>query len=157
MHPLPQFTPPAAPLALPIPAEGPAFTALDVRPILAMGEEPFGAILAAADLLPEGGVLELTAPFEPAPLYRVLAGRGFAHVTEVRGPGEVVVRFTQTGIVSSLPVREILARHPATAPIIAELGFDTCCGGAHPLGFAAEAHGVELAGLLDRLQATVIS
>lgn len=157
MHPLPQYTPPPAPPAPPIPVEGPAFTALDVRPVLAMGEEPFGAILAAADVVPEGGVLELTAPFEPMPLYRVLSGRGFAHATTVRGPGDVVVRFTQTGIVPSLPVREILVRHPATAPIIAELGFDTCCGGAHPLGFAAGAHGVELAGVLDRLQTAVTS
>jgi len=154
---LPTFSPPPVPPAVPIPAEGPPFTALDVRPILAMGEEPFSTILAAADRVPLGGVLELTAPFEPVPLYGVLGPRGFAHAATMRGPGEFVIRFTQTGIVPAATVREVLARHPATAPIIAEAGLDTCCGGTHPLGLAAQAHGLDLPRLLARLQAAAVS
>ncbi|MCU0620805.1 MAG: DUF542 domain-containing protein [Gemmatimonadales bacterium] len=154
---LPQFTPPLPPPAPTIPAEGPMFRALDARPILAMGEEPFGAILGEADLVPLGGVLELTAPFEPVPLYGVLGQRGFAHQTSVRGPGEYVVRFVQTGITPSATVRELLERYPAIAPLIAEHGFDTCCGGTHALGFAAQAHGVALPELLARLQTAATS
>lgn len=52
---------------------------LDVRPILARGEEPFDSIMAALDGLPRGHVLALETPFEPAPLHKVLAQRGYAH------------------------------------------------------------------------------
>ena len=55
---------------------------LDVREDLRAGREPFARIMAAVDALRPDGVLVLRAPFEPAPLYRVLARRGFAHWTE---------------------------------------------------------------------------
>ena len=51
---------------------------LDVRPQLQRGEEPFGAIMAAADRLRPGQALRLIAPFRPAPLFGVMANRGFA-------------------------------------------------------------------------------
>lgn len=51
---------------------------LDVRPMLAAGKEPFSAIMAEAARVPEGGALLLDAPFDPVPLRRVLAGKGFA-------------------------------------------------------------------------------
>jgi hypothetical protein len=50
---------------------------LDVRPMLARGEEPFAAIMTAATGIPAHGFLLLDAPFDPAPLRRVLAGKGF--------------------------------------------------------------------------------
>jgi uncharacterized protein (DUF2249 family) len=55
---------------------------LDVREDLREGREPFARIMAAVDALRPDGVLILRAPFEPAPLYRILARRGFAHWTE---------------------------------------------------------------------------
>jgi len=55
---------------------------LDVREDLRAGREPFARIMAAVDALSPDGVLVLRAPFEPVPLYRVLARRGFAHWTE---------------------------------------------------------------------------
>jgi uncharacterized protein (DUF2249 family) len=67
---------------------------LDVRPLLARGEEPFELIMEAAGRVPPGGTLELTAPFEPVPLYPVLAGRGFTYVTTIPLPqGAFLVRF----------------------------------------------------------------
>lgn len=51
---------------------------LDVRPILAAGEEPFAAIMAAVDALEPGESLRLIAPFRPAPLFSVMANRGYA-------------------------------------------------------------------------------
>jgi len=55
---------------------------LDVREDLLRGKEPFSRIMAAVAALVPGQVLVLRAPFEPAPLYRVLGQRGFAHWTE---------------------------------------------------------------------------
>jgi len=55
---------------------------LDVRPVLARGEEPLAVILERAREIGPGEVLRLRAPFEPVPLYSVLAGRGFEAWTE---------------------------------------------------------------------------
>jgi uncharacterized protein (DUF2249 family) len=126
---------------------------LDVRPILAAGEEPLETILAAAREVPVGGALTVIAPFEPQPLYRVLGAQGFAHDATPLGGGDMAVRFTQTGITPDTLVREIHERHPKTGPVFAELGMDLCCGGAKPLAVAAAAHGVALEDLLARLRA----
>lgn len=132
-----------------------ATTALDVRPILAAGEEPLELIIETAVGVSEGEVLEVTAPFEPVPLYAVLGARGFAHLTERRAPDEFVVRFTQTGITGESTVADVHERHPAAAPILAEHGLDLCCGGGHTLEFAAQAHGLEPEELVAALQAAV--
>lgn len=51
--------------------------AIDVRPILAEGGEPLGPIMRLAATVPPGGLLVLDAPFDPAPLRRVLGNKGF--------------------------------------------------------------------------------
>ncbi len=130
-------------------------TVLDVRPVLASGGEPFDIIMDAALRTNLGEVLEIIAPFEPLPLYRVLSGRGFGHSTKERAPNEWVVRFVQLGITADVTVGEIHERHPATASILAEYGLDLCCGGEKTLGFAARAHGVEIERLLVELQEAV--
>lgn len=61
---------------------------LDVRPVLAAGDEPFRPIMDAVEALPPDGVLALRSPFDPAPLHRVLGGRGFARHTRELGPGD---------------------------------------------------------------------
>ncbi len=68
---------------------------IDVRADLAAGREPFGRIMAAVEALPPDGVLVLRAPFEPRPLYDVLARRGFAHRTEQIAPDHFAVRFSR--------------------------------------------------------------
>lgn len=50
---------------------------LDARPLLAQGEDPFGAIMTTIRTLPDGHVLCVIAPFEPAPLRRLLGDRGW--------------------------------------------------------------------------------
>jgi hypothetical protein len=52
---------------------------LDVREILRGGGEPLPQILGAAERLPEGWVLHLRSPFQPIPLYAVMAERAFRH------------------------------------------------------------------------------
>lgn len=74
------------------PATGPV-TSLDVRPMLAAGEEPFDIIMAAVAALPPDGILEIIAPFEPVPLYAVLRARGFDHTMQQSSPSTFLVRF----------------------------------------------------------------
>jgi uncharacterized protein (DUF2249 family) len=130
--------------------------ALDVRPVLARGEEPFEMIMEAAARVPMGGTLELTAPFQPVPLYGLLAARGFARETTPIEGGAFLVRFTQTGILPSETIAAVHERHPATAAVFAEHGMDLCCGGKKTLEFAAKAHGVELPRLLAQLQQVAV-
>lgn len=51
---------------------------LDVRDLLAVGTDPFQAVMERALAVEFGGVLVVDAPFNPSPLRRVLAGRGFS-------------------------------------------------------------------------------
>lgn len=126
--------------------------ALDVRPVLARGEEPFDMIMQAAARVEPGGTLLLTAPFEPVPLYGVLARRGFAHRTAPLEAGDFLVRFVHTGIVATQTVGEVYQRYPATARVFAHHGIDLCCGGARTLEFVAQAHKLDLPRLLAELQ-----
>ena len=51
---------------------------LDARPALAAGEEPFAMIMGALRTLGSGEILTVLAPFEPAPLIRLMGERGWA-------------------------------------------------------------------------------
>lgn len=69
---------------------------LDVRPMLARGEEPFEAIMGTvADL--DGRSLLLIAPFEPTPLLGVLSSQGFAYEVDKVSDTEWRTRFTSAG------------------------------------------------------------
>ena len=70
---------------------------LDVRPLMAEGQEPFDAIMGAVAGLEPGEEFELTAPLEPVPLYQVLGARGFSHQTEPLGGGDYRVVFRSAG------------------------------------------------------------
>lgn len=69
------------------------FHDLDVRPVLARGEEPLALILDRASQVAPGDVLRVRAPFEPVPLYAVLARRGFEAWTECLAPDDWRVWF----------------------------------------------------------------
>jgi uncharacterized protein (DUF2249 family) len=66
---------------------------LDAREDIRRGVEPFARIMAAVDVLGEGEVLVLRVPFEPRPLYAVLARRGLAHEAERRAADDWWIRF----------------------------------------------------------------
>jgi uncharacterized protein (DUF2249 family) len=66
---------------------------VDVRPLLARGEEPFSVIRTAVDALKPGEGLTVIAPFLPAPLIEMLKGEGFACNPEHRGDGAWAVSF----------------------------------------------------------------
>lgn len=98
---IPPDSPEAAPAAPDASFEqAPVAVALDVRPMLARGEEPFHAIMTAAAAVPVGQALRLRAGFEPLPLYDVLAGRGFSHQSRQLGPADwetIFLRREQSG------------------------------------------------------------
>lgn len=70
---------------------------LDVRPMLARGEEPFGAIMEAVNALQPGQPLRMLAPFRPVPLFNVMANRGFDCADRRREDGVWEVTFTPQG------------------------------------------------------------
>jgi iron-sulfur cluster repair protein YtfE (RIC family) len=45
-------------------------------------------------------------------------------------------------------IRDLVASYPATMEVLAPLGIDLCCGGAHPLGEALDLHGIDRADVL---------
>jgi uncharacterized protein (DUF2249 family) len=66
---------------------------VDARPILARGEEPFDAIMAAVDALEPGQPLVVLVPFEPVPLEGVLSAQGFTWSAETLDTGDWRVVF----------------------------------------------------------------
>lgn len=66
---------------------------LDVRDDLRSGREPFARIMAAVAALGAHDVLRLRAIFEPAPLYAVLAKRGFVHESRMHSADDWSVWF----------------------------------------------------------------
>jgi uncharacterized protein (DUF2249 family) len=61
---------------------------LDVREDLRAGREPFSRIMQAVGALADDQVLLLRTIFEPAPLFGVLAKRGFASETVAHAPDD---------------------------------------------------------------------
>ncbi|MGV3504048.1 MAG: DUF2249 domain-containing protein [Adhaeribacter sp.] len=72
---------PAAETA-PQPTLPPVGLRLDVREELQKGQDPFSAILRAAEELPPNQSLLLVNTFAPVPLYQVLGKKGFVYHTE---------------------------------------------------------------------------
>jgi uncharacterized protein (DUF2249 family) len=66
---------------------------LDVRPLIARGEEPFQKIMRAVTNLSSGESLLLVTPFLPAPLIEKLKADGFTARPERAGTGEWLTRF----------------------------------------------------------------
>ncbi len=69
------------------------FKTLDIRPLIARGEEPFAAIRAQVDKLTAGHGLTVVAPFLPAPLIELLKAEGFQSNFERRADGAWAVGF----------------------------------------------------------------
>lgn len=61
------------------------FRTLDVRPLMARGDEPFPKIMAAVAALRADEGLAIIAPFLPSPLIERLQGAGF-HARPERQP-----------------------------------------------------------------------
>lgn len=71
----------------------PVVRELDVRDLLAKGQEPFRLITGTAREVGEGEAFALVTGFEPLPLYDALAKQGFSHWGEPIGDGDWRVLF----------------------------------------------------------------
>ncbi|MBI2814018.1 MAG: DUF2249 domain-containing protein [Opitutae bacterium] len=71
----------------------PKFRTIDVRPLLARGEEPLPLLRAQVDALAAGQGLTVIAPFMPAPLMEMLKGEGYQVTAEHRADGSWAVNF----------------------------------------------------------------
>lgn len=60
---------------------------LDVRPVIAAGDEPFTKIMSAVAAVEVGETLVIVTPFLPSPLIEKLQSEGFAARPERRGDG----------------------------------------------------------------------
>jgi uncharacterized protein (DUF2249 family) len=120
-------------------------TILDVRPLLAGGQEPLAAILAALEGL-ESGTLLLRVPFEPLPLYPALAERGFSAAPSRVGPDlwEITIRRDADGT-CELDLRDL----PPPAPLQRVLEASASLGRGGRLCVHTRFHPVHL---LDHLE-----
>jgi len=66
---------------------------LDVRPVLAEGQDPFEQIMSVVHRLKENDGFRLIAPFNPVPLRNVLAERGMTSYAEPMAEGGWTVYF----------------------------------------------------------------
>lgn len=101
---------------------------LDVRPILARGDDPFAQIMTMAQNVAVGEVLLLDAPFDPTPLKRVLARRGFSHATRHAGAKHWQIAFRR----DSLHAPDQPASRQPGVPWEAEDGFHVDVRGLPP-------------------------
>jgi uncharacterized protein (DUF2249 family) len=69
---------------------------LDVRDDIRRGREPFSKIMQTVAQLREDESLRLTAPFEPKPLFAVLAKQGFLHESRPLESGDWEVLFSRS-------------------------------------------------------------
>jgi uncharacterized protein (DUF2249 family) len=81
---------------------------LDVREDIRHGREPFSRIMGAIGKLAAGEELVLIAPFEPVPLFHVLAKQGCTHKTEKKANGDWEVRIRR----ESSPIATLNADAP---------------------------------------------
>ncbi len=68
---------------------------VDARPILDGGDEPFDAIMDAAEQVGDDQILVVWAPFEPIPLEGVLTEQGFSFAADEVSPGNWRVVFSK--------------------------------------------------------------
>lgn len=82
----------------------PKVLTIDVRPDIERGEEPFSKIMRAVSQIVPGQKLLLLVPFEPVPLYRVMASHGFSHKEEQTLSGDWEILFEREEVVP--PVKD---------------------------------------------------
>jgi uncharacterized protein (DUF2249 family) len=68
---------------------------VDVREDIKRGREPFSRIMQAVAGLGAEDDLVLIAPFEPTPLYAILAQRGFSHESQETESGDWQIHFSR--------------------------------------------------------------
>ncbi len=70
---------------------------LDLREDFRQGRPPFAKIMAAAARVDAGDALMLVTPFEPVPLFGVLAQQGFSNASQQLPSGDWEIQFIRQG------------------------------------------------------------
>jgi uncharacterized protein (DUF2249 family) len=83
---------------------------LDVRDDIRNGREPFSRIMQAVAGLRDADDLLLIAPFEPAPLYALLAQQGLGHETRRIDGDDYEIRFSRAILNTSPEKKDAAAR-----------------------------------------------
>lgn len=83
------------PIAMSTPPEARKTRTLDLRAIIAAGDEPFTRIMTAVAAVGLGDTLVLVTPFLPSPLIERLQGEGFSARPERRSDGSWRTAFTR--------------------------------------------------------------
>jgi uncharacterized protein (DUF2249 family) len=71
---------------------------IDVRDDIRQGREPYSRIMQAASSLKDGEALLLIAPFEPVPLFSLMARKGFSHQARPIAAGDWEVLFSRKSV-----------------------------------------------------------
>lgn len=104
---------------------------VDVREDINCGREPFSRIMSAvAALGPEQDLL-LVAPFEPKPLFAVLAKQGFQHSAKQIAAAHWEVRFIRSSSNAATKTAESPAVQPAIGNQLSAI-LDVDCRGLEP-------------------------
>ena len=74
------------------------FKRMDIRPLIASGQEPLSRIRAVLDSMHEGQGLMLIAPFLPSPLIELLESEGFQSRFEPGSGRDWVVYFWRSDV-----------------------------------------------------------
>lgn len=83
---------------------------VDVRDDIRGGREPFAKIMSAASTLQPGEELRLIAPFEPVPLFHLLAKQGFQQTAQAIASGDWEVLFSRQVASSPSAVIQVAAQ-----------------------------------------------
>jgi uncharacterized protein (DUF2249 family) len=78
------------------PSSEPAPLVLDICPLCSTQRPPLPAILDAVARLAPGQPLRLIAPFEPVPLFQLLAKQGFGHASRTLDDGAWEITFRRS-------------------------------------------------------------
>jgi uncharacterized protein (DUF2249 family) len=87
---------------------------LDVREDLNRGREPFAKIMQAVSRLRKRQDLRLIAPFQPVPLFSIMAGKGFSHRANATPGGDWEILFTRD------PEEGLISAAAAPSPVATE-------------------------------------
>jgi iron-sulfur cluster repair protein YtfE (RIC family) len=58
-------------------------------------------------------------------------------------------------VLANTLIRDLVERYPGTMAVLAPLGIDLCCGGAHPLGEALTLHGLDRDAVLPQIASVI--
>jgi uncharacterized protein (DUF2249 family) len=130
---------------------------VDVREDIRSGREPFSKIMNAASALRTNEQLLLIAPFEPAPLFRVMEKKGFRHTVQSNKPGDWEVLFIRQSDAQPADAAPAMTCGVASASLATEI-VEVDARGLEPPqllvkileSLAALAAGVELRACTDR-------